>query len=1103
VAAAGEFAFGVPAGDTYSPTGLAVDASAGLAYVYGARSDAGRPVIAVLDLARKEVVWRFLRPQARLSENGRILLSADGARGYLVEAEAETLTVFDPAAGTFGTQISDVREAALSADDAILFVLGRERLAAYRVGDLAAPVWQGSAGRLQNLILATDGKRMAAWRGGEKTELLAFDTGTGKQTASALLPDLPDAVATGPDGGWAVRIGGATPRLWRFSAGLELVVEAEIPHGTGLFHDAVRHRYILGGYRSDPAAIAPASRVLVALDERDLKPLAEATWPAVLLSYPQAPDRFVAYGQEGLLGFGRFGAACLTRLDPATLAPTERLIFGVALSDMALDAANGVLYVADDQDRIHVKDVIEGRILGVWDGAAPIEFDPAHRRLYVNRPEGVVALDATSGEVAARFGQAGVPAPDPQRDLVYLIRSGVTIYNRAGQQTGRLDDTFPIPKGLSPNPAAVGGQVNPVSGYLFAAINNGVPGSNNSTYLRIYPPQAGQSIGVPGNFSFLFDLAFDRTGGNVFASYSSAKNLEAIQLLGPTGQELRRLAGRFGWLAFDPAANALYVARSGALALLDGSTLTLRALYRAPASVEQLVFNLGTRQFYFRSASSSRLQVLNLTDLQPFDMRPQPVAGLPQENVTALAAAADATGLWLYATVQGVPYRSAGGAANWQKLPVGSIPIYGRLTVLAEGVLFYAGQGSEGGDGVWRSTDGGENWELLTAGLTDLRTLQAIAARSADEAYFAGRTGSIMAWQAAGRFWKRVLAPESEYATPADLFLASDGTLFQSGYGRLRATGDGGQAWRDLPPVPENGLLLGFDPDFGRTQKMFAFSSQDNQYRLWRSDDGGLTWARTDAGLELTSYPIGLKLAEHRGAYYLYHAAYDGPQLFRSTDGGTAWLAAPAEVVTGTTTLTVGPDGRLWFGLKGGVRSADPARIAWAAVRPPPTPSPTPVPADAGRGIGLVTAVPTPCGRPLPAPLDATARRFPELGCPTGQERELFLARQPFEHGQMVWRSDERAIYVIYDSNSWQRFADEWQEGQPETDPDLTPAAGLQQPIRGFGKMWREKLGGPRAQIGWAREREQGVTGRVQAWDGGIMFRFGSEEIVLLNKTQQ
>jgi len=88
----------------------------------------------------------------------------------------------------------------------------------------------------------------------------------------------------------------------------------------------------------------------------------------------------------------------------------------------------------------------------------------------------------------------------------------------------------------------------------------------------------------------------------------------------------------------------------------------------------------------------------------------------------------------------------------------------------------------------------------------------------------------------------------------------------------------------------------------------------------------------------------------------------------------------------------------------------------------------------------------------------------------------------------MFWREDSREIYVLHDDHTWRAFADTWQEGQPQGDPGLTAPPGLFQPRRGFGKVWREELGGPASQIGWAREEERGFTGVVQAFGGGTIL---------------
>ena len=96
-------------------------------------------------------------------------------------------------------------------------------------------------------------------------------------------------------------------------------------------------------------------------------------------------------------------------------------------------------------------------------------------------------------------------------------------------------------------------------------------------------------------------------------------------------------------------------------------------------------------------------------------------------------------------------------------------------------------------------------------------------------------------------------------------------------------------------------------------------------------------------------------------------------------------------------------------------------------------------------------------------------------------------AEQRFEHGWMIWMrglqlGDEAlgsVIFVFYDNGWFERFDDTWTEDQPESDPFIVPPPDLQQPIRGFGKLWREN-NEVRERLGWAVEAELGFPGAWQ-----------------------
>jgi hypothetical protein len=54
----------------------------------------------------------------------------------------------------------------------------------------------------------------------------------------------------------------------------------------------------------------------------------------------------------------------------------------------------------------------------------------------------------------------------------------------------------------------------------------------------------------------------------------------------------------------------------------------------------------------------------------------------------------------------------------------------------------------------------------------------------------------------------------------------------------------------------------------------------------------------------------------------------------------------------------------------------------------------------------------------------------------------------------------------------------------------------MQEPIRGFGKVWRNELGSRDAITGWALASEQGYVGEVQSFEHGVMLWCPLEGVV-------
>jgi hypothetical protein len=120
------------------------------------------------------------------------------------------------------------------------------------------------------------------------------------------------------------------------------------------------------------------------------------------------------------------------------------------------------------------------------------------------------------------------------------------------------------------------------------------------------------------------------------------------------------------------------------------------------------------------------------------------------------------------------------------------------------------------------------------------------------------------------------------------------------------------------------------------------------------------------------------------------------------------------------------------------------------------------------------------------------------LGAPVGLAVDAPGAAQPFERGLMLWRGDQRAIYVLAGTPSSGtvlqefvgrlHFADTWTEGQPAGGGAAPTVPGRYLPQRGFFKVWREH-DAVREALGYATTPdERGYTTRAQGFAGGLLI---------------
>jgi len=294
----------------------------------------------------------------------------------------------------------------------------------------------------------------------------------------------------------------------------------------------------------------------------------------------------------------------------------------------------------------------------------------------------------------------------------------------------------------------------------------------------------------------------------------------------------------------------------------------------------------------------------------------QTVASAAAPAPAASAPAASAPAAAVHPTVnpslfQALQWRGIGPYRGGRALAVAGIP--------GESSTFYFGAVA---GGVWKTTDRGGTWEVLTDG-TPISSVGAIAvAPSQHDVIYVG-TGEaaprgnmtygdgVYKSTDGGKTWNHVGLRDSRQigaliidpANPDIVLVAALGHAFgpNTERGVFRTT-DGGKSWARVLYKDENtgAIDISFDPHDARIvwaalwqarRQPWNFSSGGPGSGLYRSTDGGVTWKQlTGNGLPagtLGRIHVSVSAADSSRVYAMIEAGEGG--LYRSDDGGTHW----------------------------------------------------------------------------------------------------------------------------------------------------------------------------------------------------------------------
>jgi photosystem II stability/assembly factor-like uncharacterized protein len=232
-----------------------------------------------------------------------------------------------------------------------------------------------------------------------------------------------------------------------------------------------------------------------------------------------------------------------------------------------------------------------------------------------------------------------------------------------------------------------------------------------------------------------------------------------------------------------------------------------------------------------------------------------------ESTVFAGAVMADGSGL----------FRRKAGQADWEPLTKG-LPERVKVYSILEGqggALFVGAQ-----QGVFRSDDGGESWEDISAGLIEL----------SHEPHL--RNCILSDDLTEGMMDLHALTVRAEQ--PGTVWIANRMGLFVSE--------DRGDNWREFGIGRFSELHYGRDLTVSpHDPRVFVAALSDSSRgvagSVYRSDDSGANWQRIDHGISIYSTLMTVMVSKH-DPNRIFCGARLG-QIFGTEDGGKNWVSSP------------------------------------------------------------------------------------------------------------------------------------------------------------------------------------------------------------------
>jgi photosystem II stability/assembly factor-like uncharacterized protein len=249
-------------------------------------------------------------------------------------------------------------------------------------------------------------------------------------------------------------------------------------------------------------------------------------------------------------------------------------------------------------------------------------------------------------------------------------------------------------------------------------------------------------------------------------------------------------------------------------------------------------------------------------------------------------------------------FETTDGGAHWLARVHGMIGTHSRALAVAPSDQQTTYSSTNGDPGVYRTTDGGRSWSYIGAGLPEMTTALGVSPTDPKVVY-------------AGLYANE---PVDKHA----------GVYRSSNGGRTWHPANHGIADREV-------LSLVVDPTNADTVYAGVFDycgSECESGSLWKTTDGGATWARSDS--TLTPVQVVISHSDPLTVYY-----YDSSFIVRTRDGGETWVVAgrvPLELLD-TNAIAVDPadPGTVYAGGWGGTAVSTDFGVTWTMLVAAPT----------------------------------------------------------------------------------------------------------------------------------------------------------------------